>query len=171
MEWILYAVLAFALFVFLGYNRIIRLRSNAYKSYEGLDRHIEKRNDLTNDILSFLQKTIKNDNSKLIELNDLILKDKNDDLTLTQRIRLNNKITLLAKEIMEELEDNPELKNNKDFEHFKKSLNDISQQLRDVSGNYNEAAMMYNNSIYMFPSNVFAMSFGFKPLPEFEDSK
>ncbi len=171
MEWIFLAILAFALFTFLGYNRIIRLRSNVYKNYDVLDKQLEKRNDLVNDIMPFLQKTFKNDNSKLIDLHDLILKDQNDDLTIAQRIKLNNRISFLVKDLMEEIGEHADLKKTVDFEQFKKSLISTSRQLEEVSAKYNEWVVMYNNSIYMFPSNVFAMSFGFKPLPEFENIK
>jgi len=167
MEWILYAILAFVLFTFLGYNRLIRLRTNTYKAFDSLDKLVEKRNDMIDELVMHMQKSMKNESSKLNELSELYNKDKSEDLTLTGRLLLTNKINRVLSELVAAAEDYPELKNNKEFSRQLNLLASIEEQLNGSAKAYNESVRFYNNAIHMFPSNVFALLFGFRALPSY----
>ncbi len=168
MDWLIFALGALVLFTFLGYNRLIRLRTNVYKAFDLLDKHIEERNALMKDILSYMRKSMNNERSKPDELMELYYKDKNEDLTLSQRVKLNNEINRILAELMAVADEYPGIKNDNSFRRLKLSLSAIEEQLRKSATPYNEAVRFYNNTIYMFPSNVFALLFGFKVVPDFE---
>ncbi len=168
MDWIIFALAAFILFTFLGYNRLIRLRSNVYKTFSVLDKQLENRNNLLHDLVLYFQKTINNKNSKVEELVLLCKKDKNVDLSIDQRVKLNNRINLLLSELLDVACKHPDVVNKSEFSQLKTQLSDIEKKLKKSAVSYNEAIGFYNNAIYMFPSNVFALLFGFKSLMRFE---
>ncbi len=168
MDGIIFALGIFILFTFLGYNRLIRLRTNVYKAYDSLDKRVERRNELIEDFIAYLQKAMNNESSKLEELTGLYKKDKNDNLNLAERVKLNNKINKILAELLGAVSNNHDLSNNSEFLQLKEQLTELETQLSEYAGSYNEAVGFYNNAVHMFPSNVFAVMFGFKGMPEFK---
>ncbi len=152
MDSIIIAIGVFILFIFLGYNNLIRKRLAVYKYFESINNLIGERNNLIKEIISSL-----NNNTHLNKLSNLIEDESKGGFPLSNQIVLNNKINnvIHTKELKEILERK---------ETFIAIQSDLNNKIIEI----NKVIKTYNNSVYLFPSNVFAMLFGFKKIPELE---
>jgi LemA protein len=171
--WIIFLIVAgvFLLFVVTGYNRLVRLRNDADKSFATIDAMAKKRYDLIPNLVATVQKYMEHERGTLTEITELRAKAMSGNLSDNEKVELDNKIGKAMGSIMIAVENYPELKANQNFLQLQGSLNEVEEQLSAARRAYNASVTDYNNAVQMFPSNVFAMMFGFKTKVLFEISE
>ncbi len=167
--WIFLGVMV--LFAVLGYNRLVRLRNMADKSFASIDAMAKKRYDLIPNLVATVQKYMDHERSTLTDITEMRAKAVSGNLSDNEKVDLDNKISRAMGNIMVAVENYPDLKASKNFVQLQGSLNEVEEQLSAARRAYNAAVTSYNNACQMFPSNVFAMLFNFKTKTLFEISE
>jgi LemA protein len=165
---ILFTLVILALFALLGYNRISLKKKEALLRFSKVESQLETRNKELHALLGIAQKNIENQLPAFTRIANLLLRSSDRDLTINQKIDIENKMRhllhyiFIQPEVFKELESGSGLR--KSYEDYLQ----IIQALEESCQHYNEAAKEYNYSIHMFPSNVFALLFAFRGLKLFE---
>ncbi len=158
----------FALFVILGYNRLVGLRNTVDKAFASIDAMAKKRYDLIPNLVATVSKYMEHERGTLTDITEMRAKAVSGNLSDNEKVDLDNKISRAMGGIMVAVENYPDLKANQNFLQLQGSLNEIEEQLSAARRAYNSAVTDYNNACQMFPSNVFAMMFNFKTRRLFE---
>jgi LemA protein len=167
--WIVLGV--FALFVIIGYNRLVGLRNAAEKAFASIDAMAKKRYDLIPNLVATVSKYMEHERGTLTDITEMRAKAVSGNLSDNEKVDLDNKISRAMGGIMVAVENYPDLKANQNFLQLQGSLNEVEEQLSAARRAYNAAVTDYNNACQMFPSNVFAMLFNFKTKRLFEISE
>jgi LemA protein len=162
------AVGVFALFAIIGYNRLVGLRNSVDKAFASIDAMAKKRYDLIPNLVATVSKYMEHERGTLTDITEMRAKAVSGNLSDSEKVELDTKITRAVGGIMVAVENYPDLKANQNFLQLQGSLNEIEEQLSAARRAYNAAVTDYNNAVQMFPSNVFAMVFNFKTRPLFE---
>lgn len=138
------------------YNGLIRRRNEVENAFGGMDVQLKKRYDLIPNLVSSVKEYAKHEQETLRNLTELRASALNPNLSLNEKIDLDNKISSGIQGIIVSVENYPDLKANENFTHLQKSLNEVESQISAARRAFNAVVTDYNNGIQTFPNSIFA---------------
>ena len=150
------------LFVIVMYNGLIRKKNEVENAFGGMDVQLKKRYDLIPNLVSSVKQYAKHEQETLTRVTELRTSAMQPNLSMNEKITLDNKISDAMKGIMLTVESYPELKANENFIHLQKSLNEVESQISAARRAFNAVVTDYNNGIQVFPNSIVANMMGLK---------
>ncbi len=142
------------------YNGLIRRKNEVENAFGGIDVQLKKRYDLIPNLVSSVKQYVKHEQETLTKLTSLRTSALNSNLSINEKISLDNEISDGIKNILISVENYPDLKANENFIHLQKSLNEVESQISAARRTFNAVVTDYNNGIQIFPNSIFANMMG-----------
>ena len=161
------AIVIVLLIVFL-FNSLIARRNAVNNAFASIDAYLKKRYDLIPNLVAAVQKYMEHERNLLTEITELRSRAISGNISDSERVELDNKISRALTAINVAVENYPDLKANTNFLQLQAALNEVEEQLSAARRAYNAAVNSYNNAVQMFPTNLVALIIGFKVSPFFE---
>jgi LemA protein len=157
-----------AVILVLMYNTLIAKKNQVDNIFGGVDAVLKKRFDLIPNLVASVERYMEHEKSTLEKVTRLRAEAMKPNLSDTQKIALDAKLTAALGSITVAMENYPDLKANENVMHLQHSLHEIEEQISAARRAYNQAVTDYNNAIEMFPTNLMAgwMSLGRKAVFE-----
>lgn len=153
---IISSIVIFAITIISIYNGLIRRRNEVENAFGGMDVQLKKRYDLIPNLISSVKEYVKHEQETLNKLTKLRASALNSNLSMNEKIDVDNKISDGIKSILLSVENYPDLKASDNFIHLQKSLNEVESQISAARRTFNAVVTDYNNGIQVFPNNIFA---------------
>lgn len=144
------------LIVILMYNSLIGKKNQVENIFAGVDAVLKKRFDLIPNLVASVERYMEHEKSTLEKVTELRAQAMKPNLTDTQKIALDAKITAALGSITVAMENYPDLKANENVMHLQRSLHEAEEQISAARRAYNQAVTDLNNAIEMFPTNIVA---------------
>lgn len=144
------------LVVILMYNSLIGKKNQVDNISAGVDTVLKKRFDLIPNLVASVSRYMEHEQSILEKVTELRAQAMSPNLSDTQKIAFDAKLTAALGSITVAMENYPELKANENVMHLQRSLNEIEEQISAARRAYNQAVTDLNNAIEMFPTNLMA---------------
>ena len=138
------------------YNGLIRRRNEVDNAFGGMDVQLKKRYDLIPNLISSVKQYVKHEQETLNNLTNLRTSALNSNLSMNEKVDIDNKISDGIKSIILAVENYPDLKASENFIHLQKSLNEIESQISAARRTFNAVVTDYNNGIQVFPNSIVA---------------
>lgn len=164
---ILIIVVAVAGFVWMAYNRLVRLRNQVKEAWSDIDVQLKRRYNLVPNLVATVQGYAQHERAAFDSVTQarahaLGAQSPNDkaqaELTLTSTLK-----TLFAV-----AEAYPELKANANFLELQRELADTENKIQAARRFYNTNVRDYNTALEQFPNNLMAQMFSFQAAEFFE---
>ena len=170
---ILVVVGVFVLFFVVTRNGLISKKNNVKNAFASIDTLLKKRYDLIPNLIETVKTYMKHEKSTLTEITELRAKAMSGDLSDSEKMAIDQKMSKLMGGIMVAVENYPDLKANQNFLQLQASLNEIEEQISAARRAYNSSVTVFNNAVEMFPSNIIAglMHYTQKDLFEIAESE
>lgn len=140
----------------LMYNSLISKKNQVDNISAGVDTVLKKRFDLIPNLVASVSRYMEHEQSILEKVTELRSQAMKPNLSDTEKISLDAKLTTALGSITVAMENYPELKANDNVMHLQRSLNEIEEQISAARRAYNQAVTDFNNAIEMFPTNLMA---------------
>lgn len=149
-------ILVLAILIVSIYNGLIRRRNEVDNAFGGMDAQLKKRYDLLPNLIETVKQYAQHEKDVLTNLTSLRTKATSTDLSMEEKVALDNQISSGMGQLMVAVENYPDLKANENFVMLQRSLNEIESQISAARRSYNAAVTHYNNGIETFPNNLLA---------------
>jgi len=140
----------------LMYNSLIGKKNQVENIFAGVDAVLKKRFDLIPNLVASVERYMEHEESTLEQVTELRAQAMKPNLSDSQKIALDAKLTAALGSITVAMEAYPDLKANENVMHLQRSLNEIEEQISAARRAYNQAVTDLNNAIEMFPTNLMA---------------
>ena len=154
-------------YVFITYNGLIKLSNRVKEAFATMDVYLKKRWDLIPNLVEAVKGYAKHERGALEDIVSLRSSVYNE-LSLSDKIDANEKLTAGISKIMALAESYPDLKAGQNFMDLSAQLAKIEDDIANSRKYFNAVVRNLNDKIQMFPSNIFAGWFGFKAMKMFE---
>ena len=161
------AVLAVLIIITLC-NRLIKKKNQVQNIFGSLDAYLKKRYDLIPNLISAVQNYMVHERGVLSELTEMRTKALNPNLTESEKIDLQQKVTRALDGILVAVEAYPNLKASENFLQLQAALNEVEEQISAARRSYNAVVTDYNNAVETIPSNMIALLMRYKRKPVIE---
>lgn len=138
------------------YNGLIRRRNEVENAFGGMDVQLKKRYDLIPNLIASIKQYVKHEQETLNSLTKLRTSALNPNLSMNEKVDIDNRISDGINNIILSVESYPDLKASENFIHLQKSLNEIESQISAARRTFNAIVTDYNNGIQIFPNSIFA---------------
>lgn len=138
------------------YNGLIRRRNEVDNAFGGISVQLKKRYDLIPNIVSSVKEYVKHEQETLNNLTKLRASALDPNISSSDQVDLDNKISSGIRKVMISVENYPDLKANENFIHLQKSLNEVESQISAARRAFNATVTDYNNGIQVFPNSIIA---------------
>lgn len=157
---VLGVILLLALYAIGVYNGLISKKNQVENAYASIDVQLKKRYDLIPNLVETVKQHMKFESETLEKIVALRSQAGAPNLSMEEKVKLDNQISTAVKGLMVTVENYPDLKSSQNFLHLQGSWNEIEEQVAASRRFYNSAVNDYNNAIQMFPSRIFAGMMG-----------
>ena len=161
-------IAAFFLIIIIYYNTFLLRRNDVKKAFSSLDTELKKRFDLIPNLTAAVKKYMNHESSILIQIAKIRSQFMHPDVSREIKMQCDSQLSHLCRQLIAQVESNPNLKANENMMHLQRTLNETEEQISAMRRTYNAAVTEYNNCIQLFPNCLFAMAMGFKTEPLFE---
>lgn len=158
------------IYVLIVYNSLIELNNKVKEAFSTMDVYLKKRWDIIPNIVEVVKGYTKHEKDTLKEVIEL-RSGSYDNMSTTEKLKTNEKISKSISSIFAVVENYPELKSNENFEKLMDELTHVEEDIANSRKYYNGVVRIYNNKVEMFPSNILASLFGYKTKTMFEASE
>ncbi len=155
----------------LMYNSLVAKKNQVDNIFASVDTQLKKRYDLIPNLVSAVSKYMEHERSLLEDVTKLRTQANNSNLSESQKIALDAKMSKALGSIMVAVENYPDLKANENVMHLQRSLNEVEEQISAARRAYNQAVTDYNNALEQIPTNFMASAMNYKPKELFEISE
>ncbi|MCI8965235.1 MAG: LemA family protein [Clostridia bacterium] len=157
----------FVIMIVIYFNKLVKALDLNREAFYNVDIVLKKRLDL----IPSLEEIVKNydilnekSSQKLLELRESL----KENLSVSRRQKLEDKLSDIIKEIFINIEKYPNVKQEQSFIDIKEELAKIEGEIEITRKEYNEATRNYNLIVKSFPTNILAKLFSFKKSSYFE---
>ena len=157
----------FVIMIVIYFNKLVKALDLNREAFYNVDIVLKKRLDL----IPSLEEIVKNydilnekSSQKLLELRESL----KENLSVSRRQKLEDKLSDIIKEIFINIEKYPNVKQEQSFIDIKEELAKIEGEIEITRKEYNEATRNYNLVVKSFPTNILAKLFSFKKSSYFE---
>lgn len=159
-------VLIFGLWVWIGYNKFVKLRNDVDESYSTMDVYYKKRYDLIPNLVNTVKGYAKHEKETLE--NVMAARYNAMNATLSNRAQEENALSSTLKSLFKLTENYPDLKADKNFMSLMNTLQSVEDEIVSARKYYNGCVKMLNTKCETFPSLILAKWFKIKKRPLFE---
>lgn len=140
----------------LMYNSLVSKKNQVENIFASVDAQLKKRYDLIPNLVASVSKYMEHEKSLLESVTNLRANALKPNISDTEKIDLDNKVTSALGSLMIAVEAYPDLKANENVIHLQASLNEVEEQISASRRAYNQVVTDYNNAIEMIPTNFMA---------------
>ena len=159
--------LILVIYIITTYNKLIKLRHIVEEAFSTMDVYLKKRWDLVPNLVEVVKGYVKHEKDILEKIVKLRA-DTYQDMSIDNKININNQMANEISKIILVSEKYPELKSNQNFLNLSKELTQIEDDIANSRKYYNGSVRIFNTKIQVFPNNILAKIFGFKEENMFE---
>ena len=161
--WIALAIIVILIIAVISmYNNLVRLRQKVKNSWSQIDVQLQRRFDLSPNLVETVKGYMSHEEGVLEEVTKLRTSWANAG-TVKEKAELDNQLSGALKTIMAVSENYPDLKANQNFSELQQELQNTENKISFSRQFYNDSVTMYNTKLEVVPSNIIASMFGFKP--------
>ena len=166
--WIVVGVVVLvALFLWVTYNRLVRLRNRVEAAWSQIDVQLKRRHDL----IPNLVETVKGYAAHERETLESVTQARQQAVAakgVEEQAQAENMLTATLRQLFAVAEAYPDLKANQNFLALQEELTGTESRIAFSRQFYNEQVLAYDNALETFPSNTVAGMFNFEPKVYFE---
>lgn len=155
------------IYLLITYNSFINSRNLVKEAFSTMDIYLKKRWDLIPNLIEVVKGYSKYENETLTKITSL-RSSSYDELTMDNKIDINEELSKCLSNIFAVSENYPELKANELYTNLSNNLISIEDEIANSRKYYNGTVRNFNNKIQMFPNNILAKLFKFKEFKMFE---
>ena len=155
------------IYILITYNSFINSRNLVKEAFSTMDIYLKKRWDLIPNLIEVVKGYSKYENENLTKITSL-RSSSYDELTMNNKIDINEELSKCLSNIFAVSENYPELKANELYTNLSNNLISIEDEIANSRKYYNGTVRNFNNKIQMFPNNILAKLFKFKEFKMFE---
>ena len=155
------------IYILITYNSFINSRNLVKEAFSTMDIYLKKRWDLIPNLIEVVKGYSKYENETLTKITSL-RSSTYDELTMDNKININEDLSRCLSNIFAVSENYPELKANELYTNLSNNLISIEDEIANSRKYYNGTVRNFNNKIQMFPNNILAKLFRFKEFKMFE---
>lgn len=155
------------IYILITYNSFINSRNLVKEAFSTMDIYLKKRWDLIPNLIEVVKGYSKYENETLTKITSL-RSSSYDELTMDNKININEDLSRCLSNIFAVSENYPELKANELYTNLSNNLISIEDEIANSRKYYNGTVRNFNNKIQMFPNNILAKLFRFKEFKMFE---
>jgi len=163
-------LIVLAIVLLLMYNSLVAKKNQVENIFASVDTLLKKRYDLIPNLVASVSKYMEHEKSILEDVTKLRSQANKANLSDTQKIDLDKKMSAALGSIMIAVENYPELKANENVLHLQHSLNEVEAQISAARRAYNQAVTDYNNALEQIPTNIMASMMNYHRKNVFEIS-
>ncbi len=167
MIYIFIILFILVIFVFVTYNRLVKLNNLVKEGFSTMDIYLKKRWDLIPNLVEVVKAYEEYEKETIEEITKLRAQSY-ENMNIDSKLNANEILTQGLKTIMVVAENYPQLKASENFSQLSKELTKIEDDIANSRKYYNGTVRKLNDKIQSFPSNVIAGMFGFKEAKMFE---
>lgn len=160
-------IVIFLIYILITYNSFINSRNLVKEAFSTMDIYLKKRWDLIPNLIEVVKGYSKYENETLTKITSL-RSSSYDELTMDNKIDINEELSKCLSNIFAVSENYPELKANELYANLSNNLISIEDEIANSRKYYNGTVRNFNNKIQMFPNNILAKLFRFKEFKMFE---
>jgi LemA protein len=149
------------------YNRLVRLRYAALKSWSDIDVHLKKRYELLPNLVETVKAYAAHENTTLtqvIERRAMAMRA----ATPGEKARAESMLAETLQRLLAVVEAYPSLKADAHFQQLMTQMRELEDNIEYARRFYNAAVRDYNIVTEVFPSSIIASAFSFTPREFFE---
>lgn len=150
------------IYILITYNSFINSRNLVKEAFSTMDIYLKKRWDLIPNLIEVVKGYSKYENETLTKITSL-RSSSYDELTMDNKININEDLSRCLSNIFAVSENYPELKANTNFSELSEELRNTENKISFSRQFYNDSVTMYNTKLELFPSNIVAGMFNFTP--------
>lgn len=150
------------LFIFMQYNKIVRLKVEAEETSSNIDIQLKRRSDLIPNLVNTVKGYAKHEEETFTKITQLRQQMMNPNSSMNDKMEANNQLTNTMTHLFAVAENYPELKANTNFLNLQEELANTENKVSYSRSAYNSCVTNYNTAITMFPGNIFAKMFHFE---------
>jgi LemA protein len=158
------ALVVFALWLAVNYNKLVRLRNRADALWADIDVQLKRRHDLIPNLVEVVSGYATHERGTL----DEVTLARNQAVAATspdQQAQAENVLTGALGKLFANVERYPDLKAEGDFHRLETQLAQVEQVIAMSRQAYNLTVQVYNNAVDTFPTNIVASFSGFADRP------
>lgn len=155
------------IYTIIQYNAFVKANNNVEEAFSTMDVYLKKRWDLIPNLVEVVKGYAKHEKDTFNQVTSLRTGNY-DEMSMNNKISVNEQITQGIAKIIAISENYPELKASDNFLKLSEDLTKIEDEIANSRKYYNGTVRELNNKIQMFPSNIVAVLFGFKLAKSFE---
>ena len=155
------------IYILITYNSFINSRNLVKEAFSTMDIYLKKRWDIIPNLIEVVKGYSKYEKETLTKITSL-RSSSYDELTMDNKININEELSKYLSNIFAVSENYPELKANELFTNLSSNLISIEDEIANSRKYYNGTVRNFNNKIQMFPNNILAKLFRFKEFKMFE---
>jgi len=160
-------IVTLLIYILITYNSFINSRNLVKEAFSTMDIYLKKRWDLIPNLIEVVKGYSKYENETLTKITSL-RSSSYDELTMDNKININEDLSRCLSNIFAISENYPELKANELYTNLSNNLISIEDEIANSRKYYNGTVRNFNNKIQMFPNNILAKLFRFKEFKMFE---
>lgn len=155
------------IYILITYNSFINSRNLVKEAFSTMDIYLKKRWDIIPNLIEVVKGYSKYEKETLTKITSL-RSSSYDELTMDNKININEELSKCLSNIFAVSENYPELKANELYTNLSNNLISIEDEIANSRKYYNGTVRNFNNKIQMFPNNILAKLFRFKEFKMFE---
>ena len=155
------------IYILITYNSFINSRNLVKEAFSTMDIYLKKRWDIIPNLIEVVKGYSKYEKETLTKITSL-RSSSYDELTMDNKININEELSKYLSNIFAVSENYPELKANELYTNLSNNLISIEDEIANSRKYYNGTVRNFNNKIQMFPNNILAKLFRFKEFKMFE---
>ena len=158
------ALVVFALWLAVNYNKLVRLRNRADALWADIDVQLKRRHDLIPNLVEVVSGYATHERGTL----DEVTLARNQAVAATspdEQAQAENVLTGALGKLFANVERYPDLKAEGDFQRLETQLAQVERVIAMSRQAYNLTVQTYNNAVDTFPTNIVASFSGFANRP------
>lgn len=154
------------IYILITYNSFINSRNLVKEAFSTMDIYLKKRWDIIPNLIEVVKGYSKYEKETLTKITSL-RSSSYDELTMDNKININEELSKCLSNIFAVSENYPELKANELYANLSSNLISIEDEIANSRKYYNGTVRNFNNKIQIFPNNILAKLFRFKEFKMF----
>ena len=165
---IILAILVIVALAVIGmYNSLVQARIKVDNAWSQIDVQLQRRFDLIPNFVETVKGYMTHEKETFEKITDL-RSSWAESTTISEKAKLDGKLSNALKTIMAVSENYPDLKANQNFSELSEELRNTENKISFARQFYNDTTTRYNEKLQIFPSNIIANIFNFKSRDLFE---
>ena len=155
------------IYILITYNSFINSRNLVKEAFSTMDIYLKKRWDIIPNLIEVVKGYSKYEKETLTKITSL-RSSSYDELTMDNKININEELSKCLSNIFAVSENYPELKANELYANLSSNLISIEDEIANSRKYYNGTVRNFNNKIQIFQNNILAKLFRLKEFKMFE---